>query len=226
MYRHFHRDWFALAKSVWFWARQKKTKPILFAFCDWIKGSELLVTGYPNNNSIGSLGVWFYAVIHLTPLSNCNRDKMEYNYFQLSPVLFVTVHNVDYTLFTRRPVTDVCVCVTSIELPIFRALTIESNTMGKLKMSETFEHIKLFRNACKSETVDFSLFERVFQFWVFVCASNGHCPFVCVFMKHWATHFNLSIPLWINRFQLWWLISNTLWMSCELKIRTCAWMFK
>lgn len=133
MYRHFHRDWFALAKSVWFWARQKKTKPILFAFCDWIKGSELLVTGYSNNNSIGSLGVWFYAVIHLTPLSNCNRDKMEYNYFQLSPVLFVTVHNVDYTLFTRRPVTDVCVCVTSIELPIFRALTIESNSMGKLK---------------------------------------------------------------------------------------------
>lgn len=52
------------------------------------------------------------------------------------------------------------------------------------------------------------------------------CPFVCVFMKRWATHFNLSISLWINRFQLWWLISNTLWMSCELKIRTCAWMLK
>lgn len=121
---------------------------------------------------------------------------------------------------------DRCVCVTSIELPIFRALTIESNSMGKLKMSKTFEHITLFRNACKSETVDFSLFKRVFQFWVFVCVSDGHCPFVCVFMKRWATHFNLSIPLWINRFQLWWLISNTLWMSCELKIRTCAWMLK
>lgn len=69
---------------------------------------------------------------------------------------------------------DRCVCVTSIELPIFRALTIESNSMGKLKMSKTFEHITLFRNACKSETVDFSLFKRVFQFWVFVCV------FICL----------------------------------------------
>lgn len=127
---------------------------------------------------------------------------MEYNYIQLSPVFFVRVHNMWTLHFSIATVSHQRVCTWLQQSYHVSVLLLNEIAWENVKNIKTLQCI-CNSNACKSETVDFPLFKRVFQFRVLFR------EFVFGFMKFWPTHFKRSVPLWINPFQLYWLISKT-----------------
>lgn len=73
------------------------------------------------------------------PVLNCNRDEMEYNYFQLSPVLFAFC--LDILLLTAVAFPETCWNIAT-QLQFNRKYSVSKSVSGKSKVSKTYSRVK------------------------------------------------------------------------------------